>query len=107
MTGVSYMLPLVVAGGLAIALAFAIGGIQEGAYPEGTIAAALMKIGGDTAFRLFIAVFSGFIAYSIADRPGIAPGMVGGFLAQTLGRRLYRRNFLRFPRWLFHKISGR
>ncbi len=85
MTGVSYMLPLVVAGGLAIALAFAIGGIQEGAYPEGTLAAALMKIGGDTAFRLFIAVFSGFIAYSIADRPGIAPGMVGGFLAQTLG----------------------
>jgi PTS system fructose-specific IIC component len=85
MTGVSYMLPLVVAGGLAIALAFAIGGIQEGAYPEGTLAAALMRIGGDTAFRLFIAVFSGFIAYSIADRPGIAPGLVGGFLAQTLG----------------------
>ena len=85
MTGVSYMLPLVVAGGLAIALAFAIGGIQEGAYPEGTLAAALMKIGGDTAFRLFIAVFSGFIAYSIADRPGIAPGLVGGFLAQSLG----------------------
>ena len=85
MTGVSYMLPLVVAGGLAIALAFAIGGIREGAYPEGTLAAALMKIGGDTAFRLFIAVFSGFIAYSIADRPGIAPGLVGGFLAQSLG----------------------
>jgi fructose PTS system EIIBC or EIIC component len=85
MTGVSYMLPLVVAGGLAIALAFAIGGIQEGAYPEGSLAASLMKIGGDTAFRLFIAVFSAFIAYSIADRPGIAPGLIGGFLAQTLG----------------------
>ena len=85
MTGVSYMLPLVVAGGLAIALAFAIGGIQEGAYPEGSLAASLMKIGGDTAFRLFIAVFSAFIAYSIADRPGIAPGLIGGFLAQSLG----------------------
>jgi PTS system fructose-specific IIC component len=85
MTGVSYMLPLVVAGGLAIALAFAIGGIQEGAYPEGTLPAALMKIGGDTAFRLFIAIFSAFIAYSIADRPGIAPGLIGGFLAQSLG----------------------
>jgi fructose PTS system EIIBC or EIIC component len=85
MTGVSYMLPLVVAGGLSIALAFAIGGIQQGAYPKGTLAAALMQIGGDTAFRLFIAVFSGFIAYSIADRPGIAPGMVAGFLAQSLG----------------------
>jgi fructose PTS system EIIBC or EIIC component len=87
MTGVSYMLPLVVAGGLSIALAFAIGGIKTGGeeYPEGSLAAALMQIGGKTAFQLFIAVFSGFIAYSIADRPGIAPGLIGGFLAQSLG----------------------
>lgn len=85
MTGVSYMLPIVVAGGLSIALAFAVGGIQEGAYPEGTLAAALMQIGGGTAFGLFVAVLSAFIAYSIADRPGIAPGLIGGMLAQTLG----------------------
>lgn len=85
MTGVSYMLPIIVAGGLSIALAFAFGGIQEGAYPEGTLAAALMQIGGGTAFGLFVAVLSGFIAYSIADRPGIAPGLIGGMLAQSLG----------------------
>lgn len=85
MTGVSYMLPIIVAGGLSIALAFAFGGIQEGAYPEGSLAAALMQIGGGTAFGLFVAVLSGFIAYSIADRPGIAPGLIGGMLAQSLG----------------------
>ena len=84
MTGVSYMLPLVIAGGLAIALAFAIGGINAGDQ-KGTLAWALSQIGGATAFHLFVAVFSAFIAYSIADRPGIAPGLVGGMLAQNLG----------------------
>lgn len=84
MTGVSYMLPLLVAGGLCIALAFAIGGIDAGKQ-EGTIAAALSQIGGKTAFGLFVAVLSAFIAYSIADRPGIAPGLIGGMLAQNLG----------------------
>lgn len=84
MTGVSYMLPLVVAGGLCIALAFAFGGIYAGDQ-EGTLAAALMQIGGGTAFALFVAVLSGFIAFSIADRPGIAPGLIGGMLASTLG----------------------
>ena len=84
MTGVSYMLPVVIAGGLAIALAFAIGGIYAGEQ-KGTLAAALSLIGGGTAFHLFVAVLSGFIAFSIADRPGIAPGLVGGMLAQTLG----------------------
>lgn len=84
MTGVSYMLPVVIAGGLAIALAFAIGGIHAGDQP-GTLGAALSTIGGGTAFHLFVAVLSAFIAYSIADRPGIAPGLVGGMLAQTLG----------------------
>lgn len=84
MTGVSYMLPVVIAGGLAIALAFAIGGIHAGDHPE-TLAGALSQIGGAVAFHLFVAVLSGFIAYSIADRPGIAPGLVGGMLAQNLG----------------------
>jgi PTS system fructose-specific IIC component len=84
MTGVSYMLPIVIAGGLAIALAFAFGGIYAGDQ-EGTLAAALSQIGGGAAFSLFVAVLSGFIAFSIADRPGIAPGMVGGLLAQNLG----------------------
>jgi fructose PTS system EIIBC or EIIC component len=84
MTGVSYMLPVVIAGGLAIALAFAVGGIYAGKQ-QGTLAWALDQIGGGTAFQLFVAVLSGFIAYSIADRPGIAPGLVGGMLAQNLG----------------------
>jgi len=84
MTGVSYMLPVVIAGGLAIALAFALGGIYAGDQ-EGTLAAALSQIGGGTAFHLFVAVLSGYIAFSIADRPGIAPGLIGGMLAQNLG----------------------
>ncbi len=84
MTGVSYMLPVVIAGGLSIALAFAIGGIYAGKQ-TGTLAWALSQIGGGTAFQLFVAVLSAFIAYSIADRPGIAPGLIGGMLAQSLG----------------------
>jgi PTS system fructose-specific IIC component len=84
MTGVSYMLPVVIAGGLAIALAFALGGIYAGER-EGSLAWALNTIGGGTALHLFVAVLSGFIAFSIADRPGLAPGLVGGMLAQNLG----------------------
>src|SRR5215212_1935450 len=84
MTGVSYMLPLVVAGGLLIALAFAIGGLDAGEQ-EGTLAWALMRIGGGTAFNLYIPVLAAFIAYSIADRPGLTPGLIGGMLAMTLG----------------------
>jgi PTS system fructose-specific IIC component len=80
MTGVSYMLPLVTAGGLCIALSFAFGGINQ----EGELAQALRLIGGKTAFGLFIAVLSAFISFSIADRPGIAPGLVGGMLASTM-----------------------
>jgi PTS system fructose-specific IIC component len=84
MTGVSYMLPMVVAGGLLIALAFAFGGIYAG-DKEGTFGWALMQIGGATAFSLFVPVLAGFIAYSIADRPGITPGLVGGMLASSVG----------------------
>jgi PTS system, fructose-specific, IIB component/PTS system, fructose subfamily, IIC component len=83
LTGVSFMLPMVVAGGLLIALSFVFG-IE--AYKEpGTLAAALMQIGGDAAFKLMVPLLAGYIAYSIADRPGLAPGMIGGLLASTLG----------------------
>ncbi|UCZ87508.1 PTS fructose-like transporter subunit IIB [Pseudomonas sp. L5B5] len=83
LTGVSFMLPMVVAGGLMIALSFVFG---ITAYKEeGTLAAALMQIGGDTAFKLMVPLLAGYIAYSIADRPGLAPGMIGGLLASTLG----------------------
>ncbi|WP_312915367.1 PTS fructose-like transporter subunit IIB [Stutzerimonas kunmingensis] len=82
LTGVSYMLPMVVAGGLLIALSFVFG--IEAFKEEGTLAAALMKIGGETAFQLMVPLLAGYIAYSIADRPGLAPGMIGGLLAGTL-----------------------
>ena len=83
LTGVSYMLPMVVAGGLMIALSFVFG--IEAFKQEGTLAAALMQIGGETAFKLMVPLLAGYIAYSIADRPGLAPGMIGGLLAGTLG----------------------
>jgi len=83
LTGVSYMLPMVVAGGLLIALSFVFG--IEAFKEEGTLAAALMKIGGETAFQLMVPLLAGYIAWSIADRPGLAPGMIGGLLASTLG----------------------
>jgi len=83
MTGVSHMLPLVVAGGLCIALSFVFG--IEAFKQEGTLAAALMQIGGASAFSLMVPVLAGFIAFSIADRPGLAPGLIGGMLASASG----------------------
>ena len=83
MTGVSHMLPIVVAGGLLIALSFVFG--IEAFKEEGSMAAALMKIGGASAFALMVPVMAGFIAYSIADRPGLAPGLIGGMLASSIG----------------------
>ncbi|WP_330115127.1 PTS fructose-like transporter subunit IIB [Pseudomonas sp. JS3066] len=83
LTGVSYMLPMVVAGGLLIALSFVFG--IEAFKEEGSLAAALMQIGGDAAFKLMVPLLAGYIAYSIADRPGLAPGMIGGLLASILG----------------------
>ncbi|KQV72818.1 PTS lactose transporter subunit IIC [Nocardioides sp. Root122] len=112
MTGVSYMIPFVAAGGLLIALSFLLGG-YEIVGPYGDIAVshtifdlpdpaaygldhallgsgflayvgALFFIIGKTAFALFIPAFAGYIAYAIADRPGIAPGFVLGGLAANL-----------------------
>lgn len=85
MTGVSFMLPFVVAGGLLIALAFAVGGIDAMAPGHaGTLGYALGEIGAKGAFALIVPALAGYIAYSIADRPGIAPGMIGGMLAANL-----------------------
>ena len=82
LTGVSYMLPMVVAGGLSIALSFAFG---ITAFKEpGTLAAALMQIGGGSAFALMVPVLAGFIAFSIADRPGLTPGLIGGMIATSI-----------------------
>ncbi len=81
LTGVSFMLPMVVAGGLLIALSFVFG--LEAAKEEGSLAAALMR-SGEAAFALMVPVLAGYIAFSIADRPGLTPGLVGGMLAVHL-----------------------
>ncbi|RPH20621.1 PTS fructose transporter subunit IIBC [Buttiauxella warmboldiae] len=83
LTGVSFMLPMVVAGGLCIALSFAFG--IEAFKEPGTLAAALMQIGGGSAFALMVPVLAGYIAFSIADRPGLTPGLIGGMLAVSTG----------------------
>src|SRR5690606_2722892 len=83
MNGVSFMIPLVVAGGLIIALSFTFG--IHAAEEEGSLAANLMKIGGESAFALMVPVLAAYIAYSIADQAGRAPVMVGGMLASSTG----------------------
>ncbi|HLQ94799.1 MAG TPA: PTS fructose transporter subunit IIABC [Pseudogracilibacillus sp.] len=79
MNGVSYMIPFIVVGGLLTALALTLsgGGID---VPEGTIWATIESLGG-AAFTFMVPILSGFIAYSIADRPGLAPGLIGGLIA--------------------------
>jgi PTS system fructose-specific IIC component len=83
MTGVSFMIPFVVAGGILLAIGFAIGGIYV-FNEKGTFGQIIFQT-GQTAFGLMIPVLGGYIAYSIADRPGLVPGFVGGALASTIG----------------------
>lgn len=93
MNGVSHMLPFVVGGGILIALAFLIDGLcvdinalsDEARSAFGTItpAAATLKGIGDVAFGFMLPVLAGFIAMSIADRPGLAVGFVGGMMASA------------------------
>ncbi|MGW6548589.1 PTS fructose transporter subunit IIC, partial [Streptomyces massasporeus] len=90
MSGVSYMVPFVAAGGLLIALGFAIGGYRINKAPSvmdhflwtqaDSWAALLFQIGG-VAFGFLVPVLAGYIAYGMADRPGIVPGFVGGMIA--------------------------
>ncbi|AWE50822.1 PTS fructose transporter subunit IIABC [Streptomyces nigra] len=93
MSGVSYMVPFVAAGGLLIALGFAIGGYRIDEAPPVTEhfawgqidswGALLFQIGG-VAFGFLIPVLAGYIAYGMADRPGLVPGFVGGMIAFTI-----------------------
>jgi PTS system fructose-specific IIC component len=87
MNGVSNMLPFVVGGGILIAISFMFG--YNSANPQdpsyNPFAAVLKLIGGNNAFALIVPVLAGFIALSIADRPGFAPGMVGGMMAANSG----------------------
>jgi PTS system fructose-specific IIC component len=88
MTGVSYMLPFVTAGGILIALAFLVGDtvevVNEDVYEAFSWGALFMKIGG-TAFSMIGPILAGFIAYAMADRPGITPGVVSGLIANEIG----------------------
>ena len=82
MTGVSYMIPFVVAGGVLLALAVMISG--EAAVPDHGFLKAMSDI-GIAGLTLFVPILGGFIAYSIADKPGIAPGAIGAYLANSMG----------------------
>lgn len=86
MTGVSYMIPIVVIGGVLIALSIALSGVKAGTGADVTnpILTKILNI-GVAAFGLMVPVLAGFIAFSIADRPGIAPGLVGGALSNQIG----------------------
>lgn len=86
MNGVSNMLPFVVGGGILIAISFFWGiNASNPDSPEyNEFAAMLSTIGGGNAFFLMVPVLAGFIAMSIADRPGFAPGMIGGLIAITV-----------------------
>lgn len=91
MNGVSHMLPFVVGGGILIAIAFLIDGLnvdinqltaeERGNFGTITSAAALFKNIGDTAFNFMLPVLAGFIAMAIGDRPALALGFVGGMMA--------------------------
>lgn len=91
MNGVSHMLPFVVGGGILIAIAFLIDGMsvdlsalapeERGNFGTITSAAALFKGIGDKAFGFMLPILAGFIAMSIADRPGLVVGVVGGSIA--------------------------
>ena len=85
MGGVSYMIPVVVVAGLLIAIALAFGGQPSEAglvIPDDSFWKKIEMIGG-AGFTFMVPVLSGFIAYSIADRPGLVPGLIGGYIASN------------------------
>ncbi|MFF7008866.1 fructose-specific PTS transporter subunit EIIC [Streptomyces fimicarius] len=93
MSGVSYMVPFVAAGGLLIALSFAIGGYEIASaksvadhfvWGEADSWAALLNQIGSAAFAFLVPVLAGYIAYGMADRPALVPGFVGGAIALTV-----------------------
>ena len=89
MSGVSHMLPFVIGGGILTALAFLVdtlcgyGELAGGAFGSATPLAAFLKSVGGCAMGLMVPVLAGYIAYSIADRPGLAVGFTGGVIASA------------------------
>src|SRR5699024_3576697 len=83
MNAVSYMIPFIVVGGLLIAIALTLGGEQTPGgivIPEDSFWSKINAL-GEASFSFMVPILAGFIAYSIADRPGLAPGIIGGFIA--------------------------
>lgn len=87
MSGVSYMIPFVVVGGIFIAISFMFG--INASDPDNNqyniIADFFNQVGGEAAFALMVPILAGFIGYSIADKQGIAPAMIGGMMADIGG----------------------
>ena len=85
MNRVSYMLPFVIGGGILIALAFLFDGANAGTdiFGTGNTFSGFLKTVGDTAFGMMFPILAGYIAMSIADRPALMPGIVGGLLAKA------------------------
>ncbi len=85
MNGVSFMVPFIVVGGLLIAIALTLGGEKTPGglvIPEGSFWKEIEQIGG-ASFTFMVPILAGYIAYSIADKPGLVPGMIGGYIATT------------------------
>ncbi|MFF0017286.1 fructose-specific PTS transporter subunit EIIC [Streptomyces sp. NPDC005374] len=85
MNGVSYMIPFVVVGGLLIAVSLALGGDATAkgyVIPKGTFWFDVNQI-GVIGFQLMIPILSGYIAYAVADRPALVPGVIGGWIANN------------------------
>lgn len=85
MNGVSHMLPFVIGGGILIAIAFLLDdySIDPANFGMNTPVAAFFKTAGNAAFGFMLPILAGYIAMSIADRPGLMVGFVGGFLANA------------------------
>lgn len=85
MNGISHMLPFVIGGGILIAIAFLLDdySINPANFGMNTPLAAFFKTVGGVAFDFMLPILAGYIAYSIADRPGLAVGVVGGYLAKV------------------------
>lgn len=89
LTGVSYVIPFVACGGILIALALAFSPTGKNGAPDFNLAAPWLKTVGQigaAAFTFLVPVLAGYIAFGIADRPGLVPGFVGGYIATNLGQ---------------------
>ena len=87
LSGVSYVIPFVACGGILIATAIAFAPMKPGVGPDfsGSPVLKLLLDVGSAAFGLVVPVLAGYIAYGMAERPGLVPGFVGGFVANSVG----------------------